>query len=109
MGPAGSRTLTDLVAESLGVEAADILDSDLQLVTRQAPTQIRPRRLNFSLAPRIDDLECAATTLLAFWMRRGDRQRLRPGLGDVRQRGGRFLEPDGCREQLPARRAGPHP
>ena len=42
-GPAGSRTLTDLVAESLGVEAADILDSDLQLVTRQAPTQIGAR------------------------------------------------------------------
>ena len=41
-GPAGSRTLTDLVAESLGVEAADILDSDLQLVTRQAPDPDRP-------------------------------------------------------------------
>ena len=38
-GPAGSRTLTDLVAEELGVDTADILDSDLQLVTRQA----RPR------------------------------------------------------------------
>ena len=37
-GPAGSRTLTDLVAEELGVDTADILDSDLQLVTRQAPT-----------------------------------------------------------------------
>ena len=28
-GPAGSRTLTDLVAEELGVDTADILDSDL--------------------------------------------------------------------------------
>ena len=64
-GPAGSRTLTDLVAESLGVEAADILDSDLQLVTRQAPTQIGPDG-EFFMAPRIDDLECAATTLLGF-------------------------------------------
>lgn len=63
-GPA-ARTLTDLVAESLGVEAADILDSDLQLVTRQAPTQVGPDG-EFFMAPRIDDLECAATTLLGF-------------------------------------------
>ena len=62
-GPAGSRTLTDLVAEELGVDTADILDSDLQLVTRQAPTQIGPDG-EFFMAPRIDDLECAATTLL---------------------------------------------
>ena len=47
------------------VEAADILDSDLQLVTRQAPTQIGPDG-EFFMAPRIDDLECAATTLLGF-------------------------------------------
>ena len=64
-GPAGSRTLTDLVAEELGVDTADILDSDLQLVTRQAPTQIGPDG-EFFMAPRIDDLECTATTLLGF-------------------------------------------
>ena len=64
-GPAGSRTLTDLVAEELGVDTADIMDSDLQLVTRQAPTQIGPDG-EFFMAPRIDDLECAATTLLGF-------------------------------------------
>lgn len=64
-GPAGSRILTDLVAEELGVDTADILDSDLQLVTRQAPTQIGPDG-EFFMAPRIDDLECAATTLLGF-------------------------------------------
>ena len=64
-GPAGSRTLTDLVAEELGVDTADILDSDLQLVTRQAPTQIGPDG-EFFMAPRIDDLQCAATTLLGF-------------------------------------------
>ena len=64
-GPAGSRTLTDLVAEELVVDTADILDSDLQLVTRQAPTQIGPDG-EFFMAPRIDDLECAATTLLGF-------------------------------------------
>lgn len=64
-GPAGCRTLTDLVAEELGVDTANILDSDLQLVTRQAPTQIGPDG-EFFMAPRIDDLECAATTLLGF-------------------------------------------
>lgn len=64
-GPADSRTLTDLVAEELGVDPADILDTDLQLVTRQTPTQIGPDG-EFFMAPRIDDLECAATTLLGF-------------------------------------------
>ena len=37
----------------------------MQLVTRQAPTQIGPDG-EFFMAPRIDDLECAATTLLGF-------------------------------------------
>lgn len=64
-GPADSRTLTDLVAEELGVDPADILDTDLQLVTRQTPTQIGPDG-EFFMAPRIDNLECAATTLLGF-------------------------------------------
>lgn len=64
-GPADSRTLTDLLCEELGVAAEDILDRDLQLVTRQAPTQIGPDGQYF-MAPRIDDLECAATTLLGF-------------------------------------------
>ena len=64
-GPADSRTVTDLVAEELGVDPADILDTDLQLVTRQTPTQIGPDG-EFFMAPRIDDLECAATTLLGF-------------------------------------------
>lgn len=66
-GPAGSRTLTDLICEELGITAEEILDWDLQLVTRQAPVQIGPDNEYF-MAPRIDDLECAATTLLAFWM-----------------------------------------
>ena len=64
-GPADSRTLTDLICEELGVKAEDILDQDLQLVTRQLPTQVGPDREYF-MAPRIDDLECAATTLLGF-------------------------------------------
>ena len=63
--PEAGRTLTDLLCEELGVEEGDILDRDLQLVTRQAPTQIGPDGEYF-MAPRIDDLECAATTLLGF-------------------------------------------
>ena len=65
MGPAGCRTLTDVLCEELNVQSEDILDRDLQLVTRQQPTRIGPDGEYF-LAPRIDDLECAATTLLAF-------------------------------------------
>ena len=64
-GPEAGRTLTDLLCEELGVAEGDILDRDLQLVTRQAPTQIGPDGEYF-MAPRIDDLECAATTLLGF-------------------------------------------
>ena len=64
-GPEAGRTLTDLLCEELGVAEEDILDRDLQLVTRQAPTQIGPDGEYF-MAPRIDDLECAATTLLGF-------------------------------------------
>ena len=64
-GPAGCRTLTDVLCEELNVQSEDILDRDLQLVTRQQPTRIGPDGEYF-LAPRIDDLECAATTLLAF-------------------------------------------
>ena len=63
--PEAGRTLTDLLCEELGVEEKDLLDRDLQLVTRQAPTQIGPDGEYF-MAPRIDDLECAATTLLGF-------------------------------------------
>ena len=64
-GPAGSRTLTDLLCEELGVQPEDILDRDLQLVVRQAPVQVGPDGEYF-MAPRIDDLACAATTLLGF-------------------------------------------
>ena len=59
------RTLTDLLCEELGVTPEEILDRDLQLVTRQTPTQIGPDGEYF-MSPRIDDLECAATTLLGF-------------------------------------------
>ncbi len=64
-GPADAPSLTDLLCAELGVQPEDILDRDLQLVTRQQPAVIGPRGEWF-MAPRIDDLECAATTLLGF-------------------------------------------
>lgn len=51
--------------EAAGVKEEDIVDFDLSLYTRQAPTRIGPDGELF-MAPRIDDLECAATTLYGF-------------------------------------------
>jgi aspartyl aminopeptidase len=65
-GPDGCRTLAALLAAESGVcPAADVVDFDLSLYTRQAPTRIGPAGEYF-MAPRIDDLECAAATLFAF-------------------------------------------
>lgn len=64
-GPQDCRPLRDLVAEELGVPDSDLVASDLQLVTRQAPTRVGPDG-EFYMAPRIDDLACAATTLQGF-------------------------------------------
>ncbi len=68
-GPAGSRTLTDLIAEYLGITAEDIWTGSAARHP-PGPRQIGPDG-EFFMAPRIDDLECAATTLLGFWMRPG--------------------------------------
>lgn len=64
-GPAGCRGLEDLIAEALGADKADLVDADLTLYARQAPTVIGPDGEYF-MSPRIDDLECAATTLFGF-------------------------------------------
>ena len=64
-GPEGCRPLGALVAEALGVAEEAVVDWDLTLYVRQAPTVIGPEGEYF-LAPRIDDLECAAATLYAF-------------------------------------------
>lgn len=64
-GPEGCRPLDDVLADALGVDKARILDMDLNLYARQTPTAIGPEGEWF-LAPRIDDLECAAATLFAF-------------------------------------------
>lgn len=64
-GPQDCRPLRELVAEELGVADADLVGSDLQLVTRQAPTRVGTGG-ELYMAPRIDDLSCAATTLQGF-------------------------------------------
>lgn len=64
-GAAKSHTLQELLEDALATEREEILDADLQLVVRQKPTRIGPAGEYF-MAPRIDDLECAAATLLAF-------------------------------------------
>lgn len=64
-GPAGCRSLKELVAQAAGVAPEDLLTWDLCLVTRQKATCIGPDGEYF-MSPRIDDLECASTTLLAF-------------------------------------------
>ena len=64
-GLEGSKPFPALLAEAAGVKEEDIVDFDLSLYTRQAPTRIGPDSELF-MAPRIDDLECAATTLYGF-------------------------------------------
>ena len=64
-GLESSKPFPALLAEAAGVKEEDIVDFDLSLYTRQAPTRIGPDSELF-MAPRIDDLECAATTLYGF-------------------------------------------
>ena len=64
-GLEGSKPFPALLAEAADVKEEDIVDFDLSLYTRQAPTRIGPDGELF-MAPRIDDLECAATTLYGF-------------------------------------------
>ena len=54
-----------LIAKELGVKESDIISSDLFLYNRTKPTVIGANE-EFIAAPRIDDLECAYTTLEAF-------------------------------------------
>lgn len=64
-GEAGCPALLELIAQEAGVAPADILTWDLCLAVRQKATRIGPDGA-FFMSPRIDDLECAATTLLGF-------------------------------------------
>ena len=64
-GPEGCRPLSVLVAEQLGVKQEDILSSELMLVTLQQPVCAGADG-EYYISPRIDDLGCAATTLMGF-------------------------------------------
>mgnify|MGYP001026312133 CR=1 FL=1 len=66
----GGTPLTALVAEELGVEAGDILSTDLMLCPRQRPVYLGPEGELFQ-APRIDDLGCAYATLEGFLSAKG--------------------------------------
>ena len=66
----GGPSLTALLAEELGVDAGDILATDLVLCPRQAPVRIGPEG-EFFQAPRIDDLGCAYATLEGFLSAKG--------------------------------------
>ncbi len=64
-GPEGCRSLSALVAEALGIPEEDMVDSELLLTTLQEPVRTGPDG-EYYLSPRIDDLGCAAATLLGF-------------------------------------------
>ena len=64
-GPEGCRSLSALVAEALDIPEEDMVDSELLLTTLQEPVRTGPDG-EYYLSPRIDDLGCAAATLLGF-------------------------------------------
>ena len=62
-GLEGDRPLSQLVAEEAGVPVEDVLGFDLNLIPRQKAVALGE---GLFMAPRIDDLECACTTLMGF-------------------------------------------
>ena len=64
-GPEGCKSIQALVAEALNLSEADMVDSELLLTTLQEPVRTGPEG-EYYLSPRIDDLGCAASTLLGF-------------------------------------------
>ena len=76
-GEAGS-TLRDALAEEAGVKAEDIVDADLVLCTREKAERVGLKGEYF-MSGRIDDLECAYTTLWGFLQGRGEEE----GRGDM--------------------------
>ncbi len=75
-GKGGS--LKDVLAEEAGVKAEDILDADLVLATREKAVRMGLNGEYF-MSGRIDDLECAYTTLWGFLQGRGEEE----GRGDI--------------------------
>ena len=76
-GEAGS-TLRDALAEEAGVKAEDIVDADLVLCTREKAERVGLKGEYF-MSGRIDDLECAYTTLWGFLQGEGKED----GRGDI--------------------------
>ena len=76
-GEAGS-TLRDALAKEAGVKAEDIVDADLVLCTREKAERVGLKGEYF-MSGRIDDLECAYTTLWGFLQGRGEEE----GRGDM--------------------------
>ena len=76
-GAAGT-TLRQVLAEEAGVRAEDILDSDLMLCTCEQAVRVGLKGEYF-MSGRIDDLECAYTTLWGFLQGRGEEE----GRGDI--------------------------
>ena len=64
-GPEGCKPIRTLVAEALGLPEEDMVDSELLLTTLQEPVRTGPDG-EYYLSPRIDDLGCAAATLMGF-------------------------------------------
>ena len=71
-GAAGSSLKETLAAEA-GVNAEDILDSDLMLCTCEKAVRVGLKGEYF-MSGRIDDLECAYTTLWGFLQGRGEEE-----------------------------------
>lgn len=64
-GAQGVGSIDDLVAESVGVTREQVLSRDLYVVNRQRPS-IWGAGSEFISAPRLDDLQCAYSSLVAF-------------------------------------------
>ena len=72
-GLEGDARLMDVLAAEAGVEAKDILAHDLVLCTRQKAERVGVSGELF-MSGRIDDLECAYTTLQGFLAGRGEEE-----------------------------------
>ncbi|WP_294449834.1 M18 family aminopeptidase [uncultured Gemmiger sp.] len=64
-GPEGCKSIQALVAEALNLSESDMVESELLLTTLQEPVRTGPDG-EYYLSPRIDDLGCAASTLMGF-------------------------------------------
>ena len=74
----GGPSLTALLAEELGVDAGDILATDLVLCITEKAQRVGLQGEYF-MSGRIDDLECAYATLYGFLQGRGEEA----GRGDI--------------------------